>query len=105
MYIYINIYIYIYKTLKNGKLEDIERHIRSCSKNQQSAISSTKIYVSHIFRKLIISILFSYFGYHKSDHTCNYLYLDKEIHVAKPLKILEPCAGQKLKNQNRVKQT
>ena len=37
--------------------------------------------------------------------TCDYLHLNKEIHFTKPLKISEPCAGQKLRNKYRVKQS
>ena len=34
-----------------------------------------------------------------------YLYVNKEIHFAKPLQMSEACAGRKLRNTNRAKQS
>ena len=62
------------------------------------------IYVSCIFRKLITFIFFCIVDTTKIVLTCDYLYLNKEIHFAKPLTMSETGAGRKTRNKNRVKQ-
>ena len=69
----------------------------------QSVNSSMKIYVSYIFRVLIIFGFFCIFDTTNKVKTCDYLYLNNEIHFAKPLEMSEPCAGRKFRNKYRVK--
>ena len=58
-----------------------------------------KIYVSYIFRRLIILKIFYNLDTTNMVKTCDYLYFNKEIRFAKPLKMSEPCAGRKLRNK------
>ena len=54
---------------------------------------------------LIISFLFlSNLDTTNMVKTCDYLYPNKEIYFAKPLKMSEPCAGKELRNKIRLLQ-
>ena len=64
-----------------------------------------KIDVSYIFRKLMIFIFLCIFDTTNMVKTCDYLYLNKEINFAKPLKMYEPGPRRKLRNKSRVKQS
>ena len=55
------------------------------------------------FVNLKIFIFYSILNTRNMVKTCDYLYLNMEIHSAKPLKMSDPGAGQKLWNKFRVK--
>ena len=70
--------------------------------NTQSANSCMTIYSTNIFRILIIFRFLCVLDATNMVKTCDYLYLNNEIHFAKPLKMSELCAGRKLREENSV---
>ena len=77
---------------------------KATADNTQSVNSSMNIYVSYIFRVLIIFRFFCIFDTINLK-TCDYLYLNNEIYFSKPSKMFDSSAERKLRNKNRVKQS
>ena len=86
------------------ELEQINASLRISRGTDEAAAeahdSSMKIYVFYIF--CIIFRFFCILDTTNMVKTCDYLYLNNEIHFEKPLKVSEPCAKRRLRNKKRV---
>ena len=116
LHLYIYIYIYhlgLFNTVLTPELSfGTWPHIRTsrgteeaAAENTQFINSSMEMNYSYIFRELVIFIFYCILDTTNVVKTCDYLYLNKEIHFGKPLEMFVPGAGRKLRNKNSVNQS